>query len=128
MASQNGEPCDSNGSAMTENAAAIPLPTTKRFRRPPKALWWMTARCLIWAAWTVICVINSVKHGGLARALDIGFMLLYVRWMIRDYRILVGMVEAWLDDKLVKMPPGIKGAVLLLGPWTVLWLTLTLLN
>src|SRR5271166_3083407 len=99
---------------------AIPLPRLRRLRPPPKVLRRKAGECLIWAAWTVFCMLHVVKDGGFLAAVSVLIMLLYARWMVRAYRELIAMIEQWLNDKLVKCPrPTTPLWLLLMGTWTI---------
>ncbi len=100
---------------MSELAAS--LPRIKRWRRPPKALVWKAAQCLLWAIWTIACAFGILaKHQYVLPSI---FLVVYAKWMIRSYRELVKMIEAWLDDKLVKMPAKLQSDVIFTGALTI---------
>ncbi len=92
---------------------AIALPRMRKIPRPPKALAWKAIHCLCWGIWTVLCVMATViEH----HYWEVVLVLLYGKWMARDYRELIKMIEAWLDERPVKL----KSYEPVLVIWTVI--------
>jgi hypothetical protein len=89
---------------------ALSLPRMRKIPRPPKALVWKALHCLCWAVWTILVVLwILLKH----RYWMGIFGFFYAKWMIRDYRELIKMIEAWLDEKPVKLRK--------LELWLIVW-------
>lgn len=95
---------------------SIALPRMRKIPRPPKALVRKAIECLCWAVWTILCAMAIlIRH----KYWEVILVFLYGRWMIRDYRTLIKMVEAWLDEKPVKTAMTSRLSFYFLVGWTL---------
>lgn len=82
---------------------ALPAIRTKRFKRPPKALFFYALKVAVWASWMLVIAMNGIHYGiSFNGGCEVLLGVWYARILARDYAKMRKMLSDWLAGKHVK--------------------------